>query len=103
MPDIYGRVQRSFIGVTSALHAVSDQGGDGLTYVEHYPPRRASTFGNVYGAQVGRIGDDGEDFTLKTDWGAMVVFGFAGFAAGLSKRMTGARMGIRMIRPLCFV
>ena len=103
MHDTYGMIQRSFIGVTSALHAVSDQGGDDLTYVEHYPPRRASTFGNVYGAKTCRIGDDGEDLTLKTYWGAMVVFGFAGFAAAFSKRMTGERLEIRMIPPLSFV
>lgn len=37
------------------------------------------------------MGDDGEDFTLKTDWGAMVVFGFEGFAAGFGEGMTGER------------
>ena len=99
MHDIYGKIQQSFKTVTSALHAVSDWVGDDLTYVEHYPPRRASTFSNVHGAQVCRIGDNGEDFTLKTDWGAMVVFGFAGFTAGLSKRMTGEKLGVS---PLWF-
>ena len=34
---------------------------------------------------------DGEDFTLKTDWGAMVVVGFEGFAAGFSEGMTCER------------
>ena len=102
MHDRDGRIQQSFESVTSALHAVSDQGGDDLTYVEHYPPRRASTFSNVHGAQVCRIGDNGEDLTLKTDWGAMIVFGFAGFTASLSKRMTGEKLGISMIPPLWF-
>lgn len=103
MHDRYGKIQQSFESVTSALHAVSDQGGDDLTYVEHYPPRRASTFSNVHGAQVCRIGEDGEDFTLKTDRGAIVVFGFASFAAGLSKRMTGEKLEVRIIPPICFV
>ena len=34
------------------------------------------------------MGDDGEDFTLKTDWGAVVVFRFEVFAAGFSEGMT---------------
>ena len=34
------------------------------------------------------MGDDGEDFTLKKNWGAMVVFGFEGSAAGFSEGMT---------------
>ena len=106
MPPVhgrYGRIQQSFEGVISALHVISDQGGNDLTYVENYPPCRAHTFGNVYGAQICRIGDDGENFTLKTDWGAIVVFGFAGFAADLSKSMTGERLGVRKIAPLFFM
>ena len=32
----------------------------------------------------------------------MIVFRFAGFAASFSKRMTGERLGVRMIPPLWF-
>ena len=103
MHDKYERIQQSFVGVSSALHVLSERVGDDLTYVEHYPPGGASTFGNVYGAQVCRIGDDGEDFTLKTNWGAIVVFRFVGFAAGFSKRMTGEILEVRMIPLLCFM
>ena len=49
------------------------QGNDNLTYVEHYPPCRASALGYVYSVRVGRIWNDGEDFTLKTDWRTMIV------------------------------
>lgn len=69
-------------------------GGEGdLTYLEHYPPGCSGTLGYIYGTLVGRMGDDGEDFTVKTDWGAMAVFGFEGLAAGFSERMTGLRSG----------
>ena len=37
------------------------------------------------------MADDGENFTLQTDWGAMVVFGFEAFAADFCKGMTGER------------
>ena len=37
------------------------------------------------------MADDGEDFTVQTDWGAMVVFGFEAFAADFCKGMTGER------------
>ena len=63
-------------------------GIDDLTYFEHYPPCSPSTFGYVYGAEICRMGDEGEDFTLKTDWGTMVVFGFEGFPAGFSEGVT---------------
>lgn len=68
-----------------------ERGKDDLTYFEHYPPCCPSTFSYVHSAQVCRMGTDGEDFTLKTDWGAMVVFGFEGFTAGFGEGMTGAR------------
>ena len=64
-------------------------GEDNLTYIKDHPPRRAGTFGHVHGAQVCRIGDDGEDFTLETNRRAKVVFGFEVFAAGFSEGMTG--------------
>ena len=32
----------------------------------------------------------------------MIVFRFAGFAAGFSKRMTGERLGVRIVPPLWF-
>ena len=35
------------------------------------------------------MADDGENFTLQTDWGAVVVFGFEAFAADFCKGMTG--------------
>ena len=64
---------------------------DCLTYFEHHPPRCPRTFSYVYSAKICRMRDDGEDFTLKTDWGAIIVFGFEGFTAGLSNGMTGER------------
>lgn len=39
------------------------------------------------------MGDDGEDFALKTDWGAVFILGFQGFAASFGERMTGKRSG----------
>ena len=69
------------------------EGEGDLTYLEHYPPCCPSAFGYVDSAHVCRIGDDGEDFTVQTDWGAMVVFGFEGFAAGFGEGMTGWRSG----------
>lgn len=67
-----------------------------LTYVKHDPPSGASTFGNVYSTRVYRMRDDGQELTLKANWGAMVVFRFAGFAANFLKGMTGDRLGVRM-------
>ena len=63
------------------------KGEDDLTYFEHYPPCCPSTFGNVDSGRVCRTGDDGKDLTLKTDWGAMVIFGLDNFAAGFSEGM----------------
>ena len=74
----------------SRIYFIND-GEDDLTYFEHHPPCRPSTFSYVYRARVCRMRDDGEYFTLKTDWGAMVVFGFQGFAAGFCEGMTGER------------
>ena len=89
--DRYGRIQQSLECIIfSRIYGINMGRGD-LTYFEHYPPCCPSTFGYVYSASVCRMGDDGEDFTLKTDWGAMVVFGFEGFAAGFGEGMTGER------------
>lgn len=68
-----------------------NKGKDDLTYIEHYPPCCPRAFSYVYSARVCRMRGDGEDFTLKTDWGAMVVVGFEGFAAGFSEGMTCER------------
>lgn len=69
------------------------RGKDDLTYVEHDPPSRASTFGNVYSTRVYRMRDDSQELTLKANWGAMVVFRFAGLAANFLEGMTGDRLG----------
>ncbi len=73
-----------------------DKSEDDLTYVEHYPPCRASTLSYIYSARVRRMRDDGEDFTLNTDWGTMLVSGFESFAAGFSEGMTGERSRVRL-------
>lgn len=72
------------------------RGKDDFTYVEHDPPSRASTFGNVYSTRVYRMRDDGQELTLKANWGAMVVFRLAGLAADFLEGMTGDRLGVRM-------
>lgn len=71
-------------------------GKDDLTYVEHNPPSRASAFGNVYSTWVYRMRDDGHELALKANWGAMVVFRFAGLAANFLEGMTGDRLEVRM-------
>ena len=58
-----------------------DKVKDRLTHFEHYPPCCSSTFSYVNSVEVTRMANDGENFTLQTDWGAMVVFGFEAFAA----------------------
>ena len=58
-----------------------DKVKDHLTHFENYPSCCPSTFSYVNSVEVARMADDGEDFTLQTDWGAMVVFGFEAFAA----------------------
>ena len=101
--DRHGRTQQSFEESSQHYMCSIRQDKDHLTYVEHYPPCRASTFGNVYSAHVCRIGGDSEYFTLKTDWEAMVVLGFVGFAAGFNEGMTGKRLGVSMSLTANFV
>ncbi len=83
----------------SRLYGMS-KGIDDLTYFEHYPPCSPSTFGYVYSAEVCRIGDEGEDFTLETDWGTMVVFGFKGFPAGFSEGVTDGVFRVSVTRNM---
>lgn len=78
---IYGMIHQS-----SEMHNFSrrddiKKGRDDLTYFEHYSPCCPGTFSHVDSAQVCRMRDDGEDFTFQSDWGAMFISGFEGFAA----------------------
>ena len=80
----YGRTGQSFKCIVSARCISFAMPKMNLTYFKDYPPCCASTFGYVYRTDVCGMGDDGEYFTLKADWGTIVVFGFKGLATGLS-------------------
>ena len=79
--DRHGRFQQSLKSIVLSGTYDIDKVKDDLTHFEYYPPCSSSTFSYVNSVEVARMTDDGEDFTLQMDWGAMVVFGFEAFAA----------------------
>ena len=93
MPSLHdrcGKIQQSASGTRlSNVCSIRPECRSDLTYVEHNPSRRTSTLGDVHGARIGRIGNDGENFALKADRRAMEVLGFESFAVDFGERMAG--------------
>ena len=70
-----------------------------LTYIKHYPSSRPCAFGNVDGAIVQRVGDDGEDFGGKADWVAMSIRRLLG-SSGIQLKRRAWRLLVKLDEKL---
>ena len=53
-----------------------------LTYIKHQPPHCPRALSHVDCSSILWIGNESEDFRGETDWVAVFVLGFEGFAVG---------------------